>query len=147
MQFVFTVEVSKHLKVFSSPERSAIVLSPASALMFVSVSANVKSFTLKNLGPHCFQTLLCIWFMFGMMADTVQNFMWFHPHPSAWPYGQNHTPRNFMLKFCIYVFTMSVFAKSSMDLIHIWLCDRYWSKILCSTIPSQYKTLRSRSQT
>ena len=29
-----------------------------------------QSFALKFLGPHCFQTLWWIWFMFGMMIDT-----------------------------------------------------------------------------
>ena len=30
---------------------------------------------------------------------------------------------------------MSVYAKPLMDLIHLWYDGRYWSKILCSTIP------------
>ena len=41
------------------------------------------------------------------------------------------------------MFTMSVFVKPLMDLIHVWQCDRNWSKILCG--PDM--TLRSRSQT
>ena len=33
-----------------------------------------------------------------------------------------------------------------MDLVHVWYDDGYWSKILHSTIPTPYMTLRSRSR-
>ena len=33
-----------------------------------------RSFALKFLGPHCFQTLWWIWFMFGVMIDTGPKF-------------------------------------------------------------------------
>ena len=32
------------------------------------------SFVLKFLGPHCFQTLWWIWFVYGMMIDTGPEF-------------------------------------------------------------------------
>ena len=52
-----------------------------------------------------------------------------------------------MLKLCVYVFTMSVFVKPLMDLIHNWHGDRNWSNILCVSSPTQYIPLRSRTQT
>ena len=74
------VSFSKFTYIFSSPEQSswrAIVLPPASALALAlalaSASTNV-SFTLKFLGPHYFQTLWWIWFIFGMMIDTGPKF-------------------------------------------------------------------------
>ena len=39
-----------------------------------------------------------------------------------------------MLKFCVKVFRTSLFPNHIMDLGHVWYDDRYWSKILCSTI-------------
>ena len=42
-----------------------------------------QSFVLMFLGPHCFQTLWWIWFMFGMMIDTGPKF---YTVPSPPPY-------------------------------------------------------------
>ena len=56
---------------FSSPEQRsgrAIVLSQALA------DANVKCFMSKFFGPHYFQTLSSIWFMFGIMIDIGPKF-------------------------------------------------------------------------
>ena len=62
--------------------------------------------------------------------------------------GTNHIPtfdrevkvmhglRNFMLKFCVKVFKISYFLNPCMDLLYIWHDNRYWSKILLSTIPT-----------
>ena len=63
--------------IFSTPEQRsqrAIVLPPG-----VSVTVGVGfhkcySFALKFLGPHYFQTLRWIWFMFGMMKDIGPKF-------------------------------------------------------------------------
>ena len=71
--------------------------------------------------------------MFGMMIDTG-------------PRSRSQT-LNFCVKVVCLMFTMSVFVKPLMDLIPVWQCDRNWSKILCGTSPTQYMTLRSRSQT
>ena len=49
-----------------------------------------------------------------------------------------------MLKFCVKVFTMSVFAKSLMDLIHVWHDDRFRSKILSSTTPTPVNDLKGK---
>ena len=42
-----------------------------------------SSFTLKILGPHYFQTLWWIWFMFGMMVDIGPKF-YIVPSPSPY---------------------------------------------------------------
>ena len=47
-----------------------------------------------------------------------------------------------MLKFCIKVFRTSLFPNPMMDLVHIWYDDRYWSKILHSTIPTPIHDLK-----
>ena len=66
-----------------------------------------QSLTLQFLGPHYFQTLWCIWFMFDTTIDSgpyyfqtlldvfdscliwwqilVQNFTQYHSHPNTWP--------------------------------------------------------------
>ena len=41
-----------------------------------------------------------------------------------------------MLKFYVKVFRTSLFPNPVMDLVYIWYDDRYWSKILFSTIPT-----------
>ena len=44
------------------------------------------SFMLKFLGPHYFQTLRWIWFMFGTMIDTGPEFYAIPIHtPHTWP--------------------------------------------------------------
>ena len=39
-------------------------------------------------------------------------------------------------KFYINVFKKLSFPNSMMDMVHIWYDDRYWSKVLFSTIPT-----------
>ena len=51
----------------------------------------------------------------------------------------------FMLKFYLKVFTMSVFSKPLMDLIHVWYGDRYWSNIVRGTIPIQVNDLEVKA--
>ena len=41
-----------------------------------------------------------------------------------------------LLCFCVKVFTTSLFPNPVMDLVQVWYNDRYWSKILHSTIPT-----------
>ena len=41
-----------------------------------------------------------------------------------------------MLKFCVKVFRTSLFPNPMLHLVHVWCDDRYWSKILRSTIPT-----------
>ena len=40
------------------------------------------------------------------------------------------------VKVFVKVFKTSLFPSLTIDLIHIWYNDTYWSKILCSTIPT-----------
>ena len=44
--------------------------------------------------------------------------------------------RTFMITFYVKVFRTSLFPNPIMDLVHVWCDDRYWSKILHSTIPT-----------
>ena len=39
-------------------------------------------------------------------------------------------------------FRTSLFRKPLMDLVNVWFDDSYWSKILCSTIPSPLHDLK-----
>ena len=66
-------------------------------------------------------------------------------YPRHWHQLWHWRPQ--MFKFYIKVFRTSFFPNPVMDLVHIWYVDRYWSKILRSTIHTPYITLRSRSQT
>ena len=81
--------------------------------------------------------------MFGMVIETGPNF-YMVPFPT-----QKVTDLEFLYKsFVINVLQFHFFfAKLSMDFIQLWRDDRALSKILCSTIPFQCMTLRSRSQT
>ena len=47
-----------------------------------------------------------------------------------------------MLKFNVKVFRTSLFPNPLMDLVYIWYGDRYWSKILFSTIPTPMHDLK-----
>ena len=49
-----------------------------------------------------------------------------------------------MLKFCVKVFRTSLFPNPMMDLVHVWYDDRYWSKILHSTIPTPIHDLKGK---
>ena len=40
------------------------------------------------------------------------------------------------VKVLCYILRTSIFPNHVMDLVHVWYDDRYWSKILCSTIPT-----------
>ena len=46
-------------------------------------------FTLEYLGPHYFQTLRCIWFVFGMLIDTGPNFYADTLIGVYWPHREN----------------------------------------------------------
>ena len=50
------------------------------------------------------------------------------------PQGQGHGLRIFMLNYYIKIFKTSLFPNHSIDLVHIWYDDKYWSKVLRSTI-------------
>ena len=43
---------------------------------------------------------------------------------------------NLNVKVFVKVFKTSLFPNLITDLIHLWYDDTYWSKILCSTIPT-----------
>ena len=45
-------------------------------------------------------------------------------------------------QFCVKVFKTSLFPNPWMDLVYIWYDDRYWSKILFSTIPTPMHDLK-----
>ena len=52
------------------------------------------------------------------------------------------------VKVFVKVFKTSLFPNLITDLLHLWYNDTYWSKILCSTIPTTLVSMsRSRSQT
>ena len=70
------------------------------------------------------------------MIDIGPKFYAVPSHPLTWPQGQGHRLRSFMLKFCVKCFKASLFPNHMIDLIYILYDDRYWSKILCSTIPT-----------
>ena len=40
------------------------------------------------------------------------------------------------VKVSVKVFKTSLFPNLTTDLLHLWYDDTYWSKILCSTIPT-----------
>ena len=101
-----------------------------------------QSFALKCLAPHCFQTLWWIWFMFGVMIDTGPKF---HTVPSPPPYITVRSWSQTELlcqSFALKVFRTSLFPNTMMDLVHVWYDDRYWSKILHSTIPTPIHDLK-----
>ena len=68
--------------------------------------------------------------------------MQYHHHPPTWPYDQGHGLGIFMLKFYVKVFRTSLFPNLVMDLVHMWYDDRYWSKLLCSTITIPLHSLK-----
>ena len=43
---------------------------------------------------------------------------------------------------CVKVFKTSLFPNPLMDLVYVWYNDRYWSKILFSTIPTPIHDLK-----
>ena len=47
-----------------------------------------------------------------------------------------------MLKLYVKVFRILLFPNPLMDLVYIWYDDRYWSKILFSTIPTPMHDLK-----
>ena len=70
-----------------------------------------------------------------MMIDIGPNFIQHHPQLWSGPTDQVHSLRNFMLKFYVKVFKISV-SKHLNNLNYVWYDDRYWSKNVFSTIYS-----------
>ena len=52
------------------------------------------------------------------------------------------TDLELLSKFCVKVFRTSLFPNPLKDLVYIWYDDRYWSKILFSTIPTPMHDLK-----
>ena len=84
-----------------------------------------------------FPKLWWIWFMFGTMIDTGLKF---YAVPFTHPiYDLKVKVTDLELlcyKFYVKVFRTSLFLNSMVYLFHVWHDDRYWSQILCSTIPN-----------
>ena len=82
--------------------------------------------------------------MFCLTIDICPKFYGYNPHPRTWPWGQGHGLRIFLLKFPF----LGPHYFQTLDLVHIWCKDGYWSKILRGAIPTPvYMTFRSRSHT
>ena len=146
-----TVHVTDDDVIFSSSEQRsgrAIVLPPASALALAFAlalaSTNVKSFTLKFLGPHYFQTLsmdlVHVWcddrylskILHSAISTPIHDFM----------VKVTDGLRTYLLKFCVKVLRNSLFPNPMMDLVCVWYDNRYWSKILHNTIPTPIHDLK-----
>ena len=74
------------------------------------------SFTLKFLGPHCFQTLSYICFVFDVMIDAGPKFyvVWSPTQYMTW--RSTHRLRIFVLKFVFKFLQFLFFVKPLMDL-------------------------------
>ena len=78
--------------------------------------------------------------MFGMVIDTGPKF---YVVPSASQYTTlrlNLKVKDFLI-IMLKVFTVSVFAKPLMDLMHVWHGDRNFFKIVCGIIPTPVHNL------
>ena len=64
-----------------------------------------------------------------VFSSPVQEELLYYPRCRLW----RRRPQ--MLVF-VKVFKTSLFPNLITDLIHLWYDDTYWSKILCSTIPT-----------
>ena len=80
--------------------------------------------------------------MLDVMIDAGPKF---YSVPSPPPYmtlRSRSRTLNFYVKFCVKVLRTSLFPNPIMDLVHAWYDDRYWSKILHSTIPTPVHDLK-----
>ena len=57
-------------------------------------------------------------------------------YPRRWRRRWHWRRRPQMFEVFVKVFKTSLFPNLVTDLIHLWFDDTYWSKILCSTIPT-----------
>ena len=73
-----------------------------------------------------------------MMIDTGPKF---YSVTSSAPYMTLRS-RSQTCNFYVKVFRTSLFSNPRMDLLHVWYDDRYWSKILHSTIPTPERDLK-----
>ena len=104
-------------------------------------------FTLKYLGPHYFQTLWWILFIFGMMIDTGPKFYSVPSPPPCMTLRSRSRTLNFMLTFYVEVFRTSLFPNPLMDLFMFGVMIDTGPKFYTVPSPPPYITLRSRSQT
>ena len=122
---------------FSSPEQRSVVLNPVSALALALALASVK--VLRSLyfqtlfGPPHFQALWCIWVIFGIVKDADPTFYAVPFPPNILRSGSRTWL--FVFKFYVKVFGPRI-SKPCDVLVHVWYGNRYWSKILRSTIPT-----------
>ena len=133
-------DLAQLMIIFSSPEQRsqrAIVLPPASTLALA--STNVK-FYVKFLGPHYFQTLWWIWFMFGMMMDTGPKF---YTVPSTTPIHDLKVKVTDLELLCYLVISKLCGIFFFMFGMMIDASPNFY--VVRS--PTQYMTLRSRSRT
>ena len=72
--------------------------------------------------------------------DKVHGELLYYPPASVLALALARRPQ--MLKFYVKIFRTSLFPNPLMDLVYIWYDDRYWSKILFSTIPTSMHDLK-----
>ena len=94
---------------------------------------------LKFLGPHSVDGFVHVWCDDRYWSKILHSAI---PTPIHDLKGQGHGRRTFMFKFWVEVFRTSLFPNPMMDLVHVWFDDRYWSKILHSTIPTPIHDLK-----
>ena len=71
-----------------------------------------------------------------MMID-IGPLMQYHPHPRYMTLRSSQGLRMFMLKLYVKDFRTSLFPNPLVLLFHVWVDDRCWFKVLCSTIPNK----------
>ena len=84
------------------------------------------------------------YFAFTMLAflNNVQKELLYYPRCRRWRQHLRLRQRPQMLKVYVKVFRTSVFPNPLMDFVHVCYDDRYWSKLLCSTIPTPQHDLK-----
>ena len=90
---------------------------------------------LKFLGPHCFQALWYICFMFDMMIDAGPKLCSTIPNP-VHDFKVKVTDLEFLYRSLCLTFYNVCFCEAFDGLIHVCHGDRNWSKILYSTNPN-----------
>ena len=75
-----------------------------------------------------------MWPLLLARLNKVHGELLYYPQASALAFVLALGRRPQMLKFYVKVFRTSLFPNPLMDLVYIWYDDRYWSKILLSTI-------------
>ena len=137
--------------------------------IFNGCAVEIENFVMRITGQWC-QTVIQSNRIFNLLPTTIfHGFFFLHNPPSAVAFKLNYAflarlnnvqeellyyPWRWhwrlllqMLKFYVKVFRTSLFPNPMMSLVHVWYGDRYWSKILHSTILNPLHDLKARSQT